>query len=163
MTVSVVDKPVGTGTVNPLQIKLPAEEVTSTPPGKVSVSTPVCVGFGGNVGRNVKVSPSVVIIAVVDKPVGTGTINPLQIKLPAEEVTSTPPGKVSVSTPVSVGFGGNVGRNVKVSPSVVIIAVVLKPVGTGIANSLQNKVPEEEVTVTPSGKVSVNTPDVGSG
>ena len=101
-------------------------------------------------------------VSVVDKPVGTGTVNPLQIKLPAEEVTSTPPGKVSVNTSVCVGFGGNVGKNVKVSPSAVTIAVVLKPVGTGTVNPLQNKSPEEEVTVTPSGKVSVNTPDVGS-
>ncbi len=114
------------------------------------------------VGRNVKIWPSVVTVSAVDKPTGTGTVNPLQIKLPAGEVTSTSPGKVSVDTSVCVGFGGNVGKNVKVSPSIVTIAVALKPVGTGTVNPLQNKLPEEDVTVTPSGKVSVNTSDIGS-
>lgn len=112
-----------------------------------------------SVGRNVKVSPSVVTTSVVLKPGGTGKVNLSQYRVPEEEVTNTPPGKVSVDTPVCIGFGGTVGRNVKVSPSVVTTAVVLKPVGTGTVNLPQNKVPEAEVTITPPGKVSVDTPD----
>lgn len=49
------------------------------------------------------------------------------------------------------------GKNVKVSPSVVTTAVVAKPVGTVIVLVPQIKRPEEEVTTTPSGRVSVNT------
>ena len=101
-----------------------------------------------------------VIISVVLKPVGTGKLKVLQKKIPEEEVTTTPPGRVSVETPVFVGFASAVGRNVKVSPSVVITTVVLNPVGTGTVKVPQNKVPEAEVTVTPP-KVSVETPEVG--
>ena len=95
----------------------------------------VPVGFPTlTVGRNVKVSPSVVTTSVVLKPVGTGKVNLPQNKVPEEEVTNTPPGRVSVDTPVCVGFGRTVGKNVKVSQSVVTTAVVLKPVGTGTVN-----------------------------
>ena len=82
----------------------------------VVVAVVFVVGFAPvlTVGRNVKTWPSVVIISVVLKPVGTGKVNLLQNRVPDEEVTTTPPGKVSVDTPVWVGFGRPVGRNVKV-------------------------------------------------
>jgi hypothetical protein len=69
---------------------------------------------------------------------------------------------VAIPLPEEVVVAGKLGGNVKVSPSVVMVAVVVKPVGTGTVKVPQNKVPEEEVTTTPPGKVSVDIPDVGS-
>jgi hypothetical protein len=46
---------------------------------------------------------------------------------------------------------------VKVSPSVVSTTGVVRPVGTGTVLVPQIKIPEEEVTIWPSGKVVVDT------
>ncbi len=59
---------------------------------------------------------------------------------------------VSIVVPVLVS-----GKSVKVSPSVVTTAVIVKLVGTVIKLVPQIKRPEEEVTTTPSGRVSANT------
>src|SRR5207248_1724889 len=83
-----------------------------------------------------------------------------QIKRPEDEVTTTPSGRVLVDTGAVVEIGSPVGWNVKVSPSVVTTSAVVKPVGIVTVLVPHIKRPEEEVTTTPSGNVSVDTPDV---
>jgi hypothetical protein len=63
---------------------------------------------------------------------------------------------VEVGAVVPVPVPGS-GKNVKVSPSVVSITGVVTPTGTTTVLVPQIRSPEEEVTVCPSGKVSVNT------
>jgi hypothetical protein len=149
--------------VSPLTTKWNVLQVVIMPGSKgvgVAIPLPEEVVVVGKFGGNVKVSLSVVMVAVVAKPVGTGIVKESQNKVPAEEVTNAPLGRVSNNTPLSMGLGPAVGRNVNVSPSVVTTAVVLKALGTGTVKVPQNKVPEEEVTTKPPSKVSVNAPNV---
>ena len=107
-------------------------------------------------GENVNVSPSVVMTSFVVRPVGTGIVLVPQIKKPEEEVTTTPSGRVSVDPGAfPVETGSPVGRNVNVSPNAVVVTGSLKPVGTVNMFVLHSKIPAEEVTTTPSGRVSV--------
>lgn len=79
----------------------------------VLVEVPVLLG-----GKNVNVSPSVVMTSFVVKPVGTDIVLVPQIKKPEEEVTTTPSGRVPVNPGAfPVEAGSPVGINVNISPT----------------------------------------------
>ena len=107
-------------------------------------------------GKNVNVSPSVVMTSFVVKLVGTGIVLVPQIKKPEEEVTTTPSGRVSVNPGAfPVETGSPVGINMNISQNAVVVTGSLKLVGTVNVFVLHSKIPAEEVTTTPSGRVSV--------
>lgn len=91
-------------------------------------------------GENVKVSPPVVIVVALDKPVGSVTTTPLS------EMTVCP----AEWTDVSALAPG--GTKVRVSPSVVIVVALDRPVGSVTMTPLSEK------TVSPAVSVLVTAP-----
>jgi hypothetical protein len=159
VVVTGVVKPVGTVKVSVPKIISPADEVATTPSGRVSVTA---LPPASPVGWNVKVSPSNVVVTGVLRPVGTVKVSDPKMMRPAEEVTTTPSGSVSVDPPPAE-IGAPVGWNVKVSPSIVAVIGALNPVGTVRVSVPKTITPAEEVITTPSGRVSVEPPPTDTG
>ena len=108
-----------------------------------------------------KVSPSVEMTTGVVKLVGTVTVLVSHSSSPGKEVTTIPSGRVVVNCGGGTVVDGGSGKNVNVSPSVISVVGVLKPVGITIVLVSHIKSPGDDVIIAPSGKVVVDTPDGG--
>lgn len=150
-TVALV-RPVGAVKVSDPIMMIPELDITVCPSGSVNV-----VGWSGSVvdwelvGKKVNVSPSVVTVNGVVRPVGAVKVSDPIMTTPELDMTVSPSGSVNV-----VGRpGGEVieeledgGRNVKVSPSVMMTVGLVRPVGTDIVSVPPMIItPEEETTV----------------
>lgn len=167
MTVGVVS-PVGITMVSDPMIMMPPDDMTVCPVESVEVTTPageVVVGLLVSVelGKNVNTSPSVVIIVGAVMPVGAlNVFDPIMIT-PPEDITVCPAVSVDVTANAGVVVVGllvvvGLGKNVNVSPSVVIVVGAVRPVGTCIVSEPMMITLPDDITVWPEESVEIMVP-----